>query len=215
MEQEEISNSGDDDDDENGGSPPREEIPCMFAACDPIQMVLPSLDGAAICASCLIDSAITDRYWTRRKEREEAKGSGKKGKKGKKGWKGKGYGKGKGKNKPSDNPTNPQYEEFIREDPVPDGGHQGQQGAFDCGDQAGPAGAPQQVAQAANPPMVQGRPIYCCFYARRGRCDFFATGRCSYAHVYFGARTMLREGDFCQRMLEGHHKFPCPHHTRA
>ena len=60
MEQEEISNSGDDDDDENGGSPPREEIPCMFAACNPIQMVLPSLDGTAICASCLIDSAITD-----------------------------------------------------------------------------------------------------------------------------------------------------------
>ena len=172
----------------------------MFAACDPIQMVIPALDGTAICASCLIDSVNTDRYWTVRKMRQDSKGSEKKGKKGRKGWKGKGYGKGKGQ-QPYNLP-NPQYAEPVRA-PV-----------HEDGEQPGFADAAQHVTQAANPPMVQGRPIYCCFYARRGRCDFLATGRCSYAHVYFGARTRLREGDFCQRMLERHHKFRCPYHAR-
>ena len=172
----------------------------MFAACNPIQMVLPALDGTAICASCLIDSVNTDRYWTARKMREEAKGPGKIGKKGRKGWKGKGY--GKGKEQQPNNPPNSQYAEPVRA-PLNEDGEQNRA-----------ADAAQQVMQAANPPMNEGRPIYCCFFARRGRCDFLATGRCSYAHVYFGARTRLREGDFCQRMLEGHHKFPCPHHSR-
>ena len=173
----------------------------MFAACNPIQMVLPALDGTAICASCLIDSVNTDRYWTARKMREEAKGNGMMGKKGRKGWKGKGYGKGKGKQHLKS--PNPQYPEPI---PAP---------VHDDGEQAGVADDVQHAAPVANPPVAQGRPIYCCFYARRGRCDFLASGRCNYAHVYFGARTRLREGDFCQRMLEGHHKYPCPHHGRG
>ena len=70
-----------------------EEIPCIFGACDPVQMVLPQLDGTAICASCMIGSAMTDRYWEMKKARSGAKG-GKYERKGRMGWKGKGYAAG-------------------------------------------------------------------------------------------------------------------------
>ena len=175
----------------------------MFAACEPNQMVIPRAGGTAICASCLIDSHLSDRYWQEQENRDESKG-GKYGRKARKGWKGKGYVKGKGKDESSRNLMTPEHAEPAREP----------RGSQEC-ERPVTTSVFQEVEAVVGPPMNQGRPIYGCFFARRGQCDFLADGRCSYAHVYFGPHKMLREGDYWQRMPGAHDEYPCAYHMKA